>query len=454
MYLEQIKEVRRESLAGSPLANQLCANQLVANNEDVATPGPEKGDRHGSKMNLSREQKMVQRKWSKNTTLRNAARTMTVGTEGASPRAPWDKFLRYFDHLELEFIYEQFDAVDYQSKSIISVEDALTILEGWNNANHDLQTVKPGEDALQEVLSNLGNGIPVTHLNFDLLVKFLRLCEAKVLQADPKAGFKPAAIKFLENAFEIHSKDRVLRNPDGTMTDVTRRSLNTADVFNVLQDMGRDTSEVNLQLPVVEIIKEMDVDSSGDLDFEEFLQFARRVRRMDDEEQRELERSLVCNCGLPYAEIDGFLQVFQKYDELQEGVFQVYRFAEIVESNSRRELDKQAKADLRAQIIEFGCLEDDDDAVTFGQFLGIIKQMLDNDVSGLMTSMHQVEAQMVDDKRFLAPEEYESKYAFHFGKSKTQWLIRKLQDNKVDQNELKASKKKASKEKFLRAMGA
>jgi Ca2+-binding EF-hand superfamily protein len=395
---------------------------------------------------------MVQRKWSKNTTLRKAARSLTIGTaDDPAPRAPWDKYLKFFDHTQLEVMYQSFDENDVDGRGVIGVDFALQILATWNSANHDLEELKPSDVDLQKVLAELGIRHPmgVTELNFDLLVKFVRLCETKVIQADPRAGFQKDELRFLEGIFETHSKERLRRNPDGSISDDNRRSLSTTDVFATLEDMGRDTTEVEQQLPIVEIIKEMDVDRSGDLDFAEFLHFARKVRMMDAAEARELERNLTCNSGFDYTEIQDLLQLFEKYDEERAGVFQIYQFIDLVESNQGKELDKEGRRRLKDTVKEYGCLDNEDDPLSFGQFLGIMQKLIDGNVCGLKASVDNLQLQMEDDQRYLSPEEYELKYQSYFGVSKTCWLIRKLITNKVDKQQVKLEKKKASKEKSL-----
>eukprot|EP00746_Dinoflagellata_sp_MGD_P162333 gnl/MRDRNA2_/MRDRNA2_89851_c0_seq1.p1 gnl/MRDRNA2_/MRDRNA2_89851_c0~~gnl/MRDRNA2_/MRDRNA2_89851_c0_seq1.p1 ORF type:complete len:503 (-),score=103.30 gnl/MRDRNA2_/MRDRNA2_89851_c0_seq1:624-2132(-) len=454
-FLHEFKEARRHSTGGSMQpSSDLC---IPVQNPVASEDGPGEVQNvtfSGDTRKPSKEQKMVQRKWSKNTTLRRAARTTTVTSlQDRSPRAPWDKFLKYFDRIQLEFIYEQFDGADLESTGDIGVADALEILAGWTAANYDLKKFTPEEDALQDVLRDLGNGASVNRLNLDLLVKFLRLCEAKVLQVDPTAGFKKDDLDFLQSIFDTHSKARLRRNADGTMSDEVRCSLQTTDVFAVLKDMGRDTSEVQRQLTIRDLISRMDVDCSGDLDFPEFLQFARRVRLMDEEEERELERSLVCNSEFSYDQTEDLLVLFQAYDELEEGVIQQHQFVDLVESNGGGALSKQATAHLKSQVQELGCFEDEDEVITFGQFLGIMKKLIDRDVCGLKTSVDKLEQEMKDDERFLEPEEYKKKYQQYFGIDKISWLIRKLIDKKV-KNKDRLQKKRASKEKLTEAMRA
>lgn len=449
--LNEIKEGRRNSIEGmmQPPSDQPgeVENETFNDQQILCEPVRKR----------TKEQRKVQRKWSKTTTLRNAARSKTVGTrEDDGPRAPWDKFLKHFDRIQLEFIYEQFEVADVESRGDIKVDDALEILAGWCAANYDLTTFQPGADALQDVLSHLGNGDPIDRLNFDLLVKFLRLCEAKMLQADPKAGFKHDDMEFLQQIFDNHSKSRVRRNADGSNSDEIRCSLSTIDVFAVLQDMGRDTSEVKQQMPIRDLIKQMDVDCSGDLDLAEFLQFARTVRMMDAEEERELERQLVCNSEFSYSETEELLLLFQKYDELEAGVFQQHQFVDLIESNGGGKLSQQAKLDLIRQVQEFGGLEDEDEEVSFGQFLGIMHNLIDQDVCGLRTWINHLDMQMQEEKRFLAPEVYQNKYKQYFDISKTSWLISNLIDKKkvtlVDKNEAYFLIKRGTKERMNHAM--
>lgn len=174
---------------------------------------------------------------------------------------------------------------------------------------------------------------------------------------------------------------------------------------------------------------------------------------MDAEEERELERKLVCSSEFSYTENEELLLLFQKYDESEAGVLKVYQFVDLVESNDAgNKLDKQAKANLIKQVQEFGCLEEEDDTITLGQFLLIMKKLIDQDVCGLMTSIQKAEFKMQEDERYLAPEDYEKKYQSYFGISKTSWLIRNLIDNKVDKNALRFERKRASKERLTQAM--
>eukprot|EP00746_Dinoflagellata_sp_MGD_P085462 gnl/MRDRNA2_/MRDRNA2_33826_c0_seq1.p1 gnl/MRDRNA2_/MRDRNA2_33826_c0~~gnl/MRDRNA2_/MRDRNA2_33826_c0_seq1.p1 ORF type:complete len:542 (+),score=93.68 gnl/MRDRNA2_/MRDRNA2_33826_c0_seq1:105-1628(+) len=371
------------------------------------------------------------RKFTKNTAMRRLARTTTVGSKGpSSPRCPWGKYLHHFDQLSIDRLYARFSQADVAGTEAISIEDALMLAAKWNRSNHNLQEIQPSQEDLDEVLTQLGVQGPDTKLTFDDVIQFIRLVELKVLQADPFAGFLDEDVRFLSRAFKMHSKDRLRKNADGSITEEMRRSLCKRDVFQVLNEIGRDCSDVEQQKTIRELIQVMDVDKSGDLDFGEFLQFARRVRQMDEEEERELERRLICENPLHYVEKEDMQALFRKYAEATEGVFYIQDFSDVVASNTGKAIDVKDQEHLDRKVRAFGCLEENDDAITFGQFLNIMTQLIDQDVCQLKSTGFKMLQQMEDDKRFLSPQAYQQKYATHdMNISSISSTLRRMADN-------------------------
>eukprot|EP00746_Dinoflagellata_sp_MGD_P163930 gnl/MRDRNA2_/MRDRNA2_92254_c0_seq1.p1 gnl/MRDRNA2_/MRDRNA2_92254_c0~~gnl/MRDRNA2_/MRDRNA2_92254_c0_seq1.p1 ORF type:complete len:554 (+),score=125.68 gnl/MRDRNA2_/MRDRNA2_92254_c0_seq1:137-1798(+) len=375
------------------------------------------------------EKKVIQRKLSKNSAFwRGSGATLCTLESVQSPRFMWDKYLKHFTPNQLDLLYEQFEAADEDKCGRITADQALGISADWNELNHELENVEPPEDVWKDILVEIGKGQPLNFLNFEQLVSCVRLCEAKVLQMDPRAGFSDEDLRDLSEVFEVHSKERVRRNPDGTPTDETRRSLSTQDVFEVLQDIGRDTSLIEQQMPIVDIIKQMDADLSGDLDWGEFLQFIRQVRQLDAVTDREIEHKLICETKFNDAELEDFQMLFMTYAD--KGVFYIDRFVELVESNNRQELDKQSKSTLKSTVRKIGGVNEDENTISFGQFLGILKNLLEKDVCGMKSAGDRLQQEMEEDKRFLSPEEFDRKYQKHFEGSKTSSWVRRMLDNK------------------------
>lgn len=371
----------------------------ISENKGSSLGVPDAGSRPGSK-----ERIVVRgRRTSKTVWKRSITRTDTVEIVG-SPQFMWEKYLKHCTAEQLNWLSEEFENNEKDVHGGMPIEEAVRIVEDWIVLTHECENPTPDPAAVKECRAAALGSRGVT-MGYEQLVTFVSLCEQRVLQADRKAGFSEMEVLELKAAFLEHATDR-------GFNDKTRLSLSTLDTFNVLTTLGRNCASPRYQKNVIEVIKQVDKDKSGDLDFEEYLQLVRKVQMSDAAISRQNEHAQIHSSGFSDEEIEGFQELFM-YWSTPDNKFKFQQMLSLLDSMEMT-LDQQLKRQLLEIIkVEAGANYDnskeDSECIIFGVFLMVLRRLFEKDFAGIRGHSQDLFDMRAEEQKYMSPEDWQTR---------------------------------------------
>lgn len=352
----------------------------------------------GSKQRRNTKNNIVRRGSKLSTWRRSKTRTVSMSPEILeSPAWTWNKYLKYFNTEELNWLSENFESLS--SGNRISVADAVEICVGWNEQNHCCKVSEPSEEMVERALYQIRTGgeRAVAYINFEKLIQFVRICEKEVLMKDELAGWDEGSIDELSMVFKLHCKGgEILKRG-------CKGALSTQNIFDVLETGGRAALTHEEKKDVVEIIKEVDIDRSGDIDFEEFLKLMKKVQLMDGTVERKREHDLIEACRLSDSEIAGYQETFDLHCG-DEG-FGLKQFCKLFrgfrdwgpEETQRVGEKMRSIVDSRRNLYPED--SETDPILSFGEFITLISRLIDEDFDGIKSQSDQMAVKLKQEEK-------------------------------------------------------
>lgn len=411
-----------------------------------------KGERRRPSKTTIGEPVNVTRKVSKSSAFWHRSKTRTETFEALenveSPDFMWNTYLQHFPPEQLDWISVYFEQLDAMQEGRIPTEEGIDIAIQWCGRFLTLVEPVPHQGLIDDALAECTrDGHASRHMSFEHLVRFVRVLQTKALENDENAGFGEDEMDDLSDAFMEYSTEKVQRNSLGNEVGAKRRSLSTLETFNVLEFLGRQTSSPNEQTPVVELIKQVDKDKSGDLDYLEYLQLMRKVRMIDAVADRAVEHRHIIDCGLTDQEVEQFQELFLQFqseegtintDDLRTMMWSLPRIAYGIDIKAE-ELNKDQKKHI-IEVVDTMGVED----LTFGEFLQVIRKLMDEDFCDMRRKSEEQLQIQEEDRRFMSPEDWAAKYqmspdAFNPDQKRASWVARMNDTKQRVRSSLKAS---------------
>jgi Ca2+-binding EF-hand superfamily protein len=345
---------------------------------------------------------------------RTITRTISIQSTDIvdTPEFMWQKYLKHFTSPQLDWLSAQFDSYDENMAGMISLEDAIYVVMSWMKYSYRCENPEPTDDMVKAALESCSRG-QLDNLTFEHVVSFTKHCERKILNIDGMAGFPEDDVLEFKSVFKDFCKQKGIDGGDKPP------ALSTLDTFAILEELGRDCGEKESQERVIEIIKEVDENKSGDLDFLEFLHLLRQVQAQDANTARKREKELIQQSGFSDSEVEKFHQLFDLYQG-QDGTFTVESLREMF-----TKIEITMTPERRKYLAGMVHKVTDNNLLTLGEFLVLLHDLLEEDFAEMRSSANVVPERAAynplssnnsqwDDEEFkthkLTPEEWIEKH--------------------------------------------
>eukprot|EP00746_Dinoflagellata_sp_MGD_P012874 gnl/MRDRNA2_/MRDRNA2_127592_c0_seq1.p1 gnl/MRDRNA2_/MRDRNA2_127592_c0~~gnl/MRDRNA2_/MRDRNA2_127592_c0_seq1.p1 ORF type:complete len:548 (-),score=115.91 gnl/MRDRNA2_/MRDRNA2_127592_c0_seq1:276-1919(-) len=293
-----------------------------------------------------------------------------------TPEFMWQKYLKHFTSTQLDALSALFDSYDEDLSGNITIEDSIYVATSWIKSTYRCENPEPTEEIVQAALAECSK-VELEYLTFEHVVLFVKHIEKLILASDEWAGFNEDDVLEFKSVFKDFCKSKGIGDGDATA------ALSTLDTFMILEELGRDTGDKDSQERVIAIIKEVDINKSGDLDFLEFLHLLRRVQSQDASAGRQRERELIQQSGFADEEVEKFHQLFDLYQGT-DGTFTVESLREMF-----TKIEIQMTAERRKYLAGMVHKISDNSLLTLGEFLVLLRDLLDQDFADMRSAANE-----------------------------------------------------------------
>mmetsp|Transcript_763 Transcript_763/g.1207 ORF Transcript_763/g.1207 Transcript_763/m.1207 type:complete len:403 (-) Transcript_763:182-1390(-) len=302
----------------------------------------------------------------------------------------WEQFQVFFSHDQLVTIAKKFDEcnartgrTDYMGISIPSLCELVKAVEPQciptTEAEDRVDSSKHHGGSIGESLERCQVDVVagVAAFDFDGLVGFIKDFIEHEFKRRPRSLFTREKLEEIEDVF---------RRYDHEIADGTSTGLKTNQTFEVWKELGfgADIETRYQQQIMIERIKEVDIDFSGTVNFEEFLQLLRIYKLEKQEKQKKYEYDHVKQSNFTTAEVSELREIFSLLDTEKTGqlAFTQVRqlFHDLGGKLSREEVDQLY--DFIDEVME-KIDQNFNQLIDFGEFLMIMRQILDSNFLGI-----------------------------------------------------------------------
>eukprot|EP00929_Paragymnodinium_shiwhaense_P004883 TRINITY_DN10613_c0_g1_i1.p1 TRINITY_DN10613_c0_g1~~TRINITY_DN10613_c0_g1_i1.p1 ORF type:complete len:409 (+),score=124.84 TRINITY_DN10613_c0_g1_i1:67-1293(+) len=289
----------------------------------------------------------------------------------------WHSFLQYFSFAETcrlweifyEFVYFENDPATCRSCDAVQVVE-LWLHERWTPASVFCPTgrrmrLKPQQVWKVKREGNYPDDSEEASWQFRDVIRLTYHLQSQHLQTLVSGGFDEDEM----NVF----KDVFLRHEAG-------KGLFARKLFEPLGELGFKFRTLLEQQKVVDMIKNIEVDKNGSIDFTAFLCLLRRLYERQEAETRKREHSLIIRSGMALQECEDWLQVFQEKETETGGgigmgdVKELFGEIRLCWSYSQSNL-------LTTWLHE--CDEDCSGHIDFGEFCVLVQRMWDTNFANI-----------------------------------------------------------------------
>lgn len=327
----------------------------------------------------------------------------TISKDGESLQ--WVKYLKHFTADQLNWLADHFDIFVSDDESKISIEEAVDVVADWNRKYYHLRNPFPSDKIVQNVLLHLKDlGIEdksqreekERRVTFKQLVRFVGLCEHQCIEEDEGAGYSQEEVREFQDIFSAHADKANVQ------------ALKTNEIFEVFEDMGRQLTAEDQNF-LIEVIKKVDLDKSGDIDFLEFLQLMRNTQLHDLAGRRQREHRLIVQSGFSDAETLSFQELFNFWRD-PSGNFTLRQLRELFKNIDISMTNERRKKLAELVQLTLDATQLETHALSFGEFLSLMQQMISsNDPVGLQETSRKVIAEREKEALYMSPEACETR---------------------------------------------
>eukprot|EP00929_Paragymnodinium_shiwhaense_P077190 TRINITY_DN39744_c0_g1_i1.p1 TRINITY_DN39744_c0_g1~~TRINITY_DN39744_c0_g1_i1.p1 ORF type:complete len:426 (+),score=130.75 TRINITY_DN39744_c0_g1_i1:144-1421(+) len=289
----------------------------------------------------------------------------------------WESCLQYFSFAEVCSISNEFyDRVDGDSPPwSCNMQKALGVAEAWlrerwGSADRGLEKLSiPREIALEA--QGLA-GSPPEHeatWSFQDVLCFVYHCQALHLQKERTSGFDTGDIQEFREIYDEYD---------------TGTGLFARELFDALKAVGFTFPTMKEQNYVVDLVRLVDVDKSGTIDFHEFLHMLRALIDRRKVLVRRREHALIIRSGLPLDEVEDWLLLFQTAENEDKSIM----MGDVKDLFGRIDLTWGWE---ESNLISAWLREVDEDSnglIDFGEFCCLVQKMWDRDFANIKRKAH------------------------------------------------------------------
>jgi len=203
---------------------------------------------------------------------------------------------------------------------------------------------------------------------FSDAVRFTFHLQKLYLQDRPNAGFVAGDVNYYKGVLSKYD---------------TGSGLHTRELFDPLGELGFTFTTLLEQNFLIDLVKAVDLDKSGTIDFDEFLHMMRTLYDRNYVSQRKREYSLVVRSGMALTECEdwfGLYKVVQSGSESSKGI----SLSDLRDLLERIDLTWTYKENLRLTRWLRECDEDSNGMIDFGEFCCLVKKMWDTNFANIM----------------------------------------------------------------------
>jgi len=304
----------------------------------------------------------------------------------------WDEFEVFFSYKQLEILAARFDEKDSSQegailKDIHFLSDSLVAaapevrptLEGITIANPRKDFGQSHPKGTVGFSLTASTSPESSTMTFDEFVEFARHFIHMERQRRPRIVFVSRELDMIEEVYKKFDRE---------LGDGTTEGLRTKQIFELWRQLpfGGDLEAVEEQHELVERIQAVDLDSSGTIDWEEFLLLVQQYRVDTYRQVRRAELQSIKATGYSRAEVYELRQVYSMIDTDGAGVISVQQMREIFKGLGL-DMNSSRRAELQS-LVERVIKQLDPSAegmipMDFCTFLHVMKALLDSNFAGI-----------------------------------------------------------------------
>lgn len=269
----------------------------------------------------------------------------------------WETYVRYYNFTQLGWLFDSFTGVA-ENDFVAGDGQVAQVIESWLEHNWPdvLLTTKVNGDNLRLAID--GQTFP---LNFNSFIHVLTQYEAIHIANEKFAGFPREDIDQLEDIYNSHN------------SSVGGGGLRGNALFAVLDDLGIEFHSKEEREWYVEVVRKLDRNQDGSIDFPELCQIIRTVVNMESEKNRMREFNLVKQSGLPFDEVEDWNVLFTSTEAKAGG--EELEMAQVKElfSSIGVKWDAEFSHTIKAWIEEAD--ENNNGKIDFGEFCLVVGKL-------------------------------------------------------------------------------
>jgi len=280
---------------------------------------------------------------------------------------------------------ENADDADAPKKPVIHQRAITRNDNNVGSRMKELRKLKVDKKKLPKIITDLGYTAPeliekamlvledVEAVSWEPFLAFFKTYRTyEIEEHNRRAGFSVSEVEDYEKIFNKYDKDG-------------GGSLSYKEMMPLLREIGYAPKNLKEQEQLKKIISEIDEDESDEIDFREFLHLMRRF--LDDTLAARVvkEKEMVSRANFAQDDVAGWRAVFVKFDLDKSGTFELDEGINILAAVGIN-LTQQSMRD-QYESIYHSVDEDGNGVIDFGEFLLLIRRLVDLDFGGIATRM-------------------------------------------------------------------
>lgn len=232
---------------------------------------------------------------------RRQAEALRAAKKALMSEASWESFFRYFQFAEVSWLAQCFFSY-LEGRDFVSKDEAMLVTgewlqHRWGHEARGLQVNEVRPELIPKALHAAEIAPDLESWELPHIVVFASHYQDLHLEAENNAGFAQADAQGFKEVFDHYDKNGA--------------GIRARELWAILTDLGFDCGSVEDQKQLIDLLKNVNTDKSGSINFCGLLYLLRKLLEKEKLKERKREHSLITGSGMSLEECEEWLDVFQ-----------------------------------------------------------------------------------------------------------------------------------------------